>query len=395
MKLSVATNFDNNLLDQISSYPVGEIYGKRSHDFVGGGRASYMTQGISKSVLESHVKYAHEMGIKFNYLMNSICLGNREWTAKGIRSIRRILDWLSNLKVDSITVSTPYIAEIIKKRYPHFFLKIGIFANIDSPERARFWQDLGADMLTLESFSINRNFPLLKAIKKSVSCQLQLIANFTCLSRCPMQIYHMTGLSHGSNTVDKAPFIDYCVLKCSFHTLKEPKLLIKSQWIRPEDIQHYEDIGYSDFKLLERHAPTDTMVGRVIAYSTRTSPCNLMELIQPYGFSKESKKEFGWRIKYFFSTLTGRPLMMHNLQRLLKKRGMLYPLAKNPLFLDSAKIPSNFLEEMSNRPCSVSGDCSECGYCQSVAQTAYRTEPGFNEECIDIYDKVFEQLCSR
>ena len=395
MRLSVATNFDNNFLDQISSYPVREIYGKLSHDFVGGGRASYMTQGVNKSVLESHVKYAHEMGIKFNYLINSICLGNREWTPKGIRSIRKILDWLSNLKVDTITVSTPYIAEIIKKRYAHFFLKIGIFANIDSPERARFWQNLGADMLTLESFSINRNFSLLKAIRKSVSCQLQLIANFTCLSKCPMQIYHMTGLSHGSNTVDKAPFIDYCLLKCSLYTLKEPRLLIKSQWIRPEDTQYYEDIGYSDFKLLERNAPTDIMVKRVIAYSKRTSPHNLMELIQPYGFSKESKKEFGWQIKHFFPILTGRPLMMRGLQKLLKKRGMLYPLKKTPLFLDSTKIPSNFLEEMSNRPCSLSGDCSKCGYCQSIAETAYNVEPGYTKECIDIYNKVFDQLCSR
>ncbi|MDP6625511.1 MAG: U32 family peptidase, partial [Nitrospinota bacterium] len=142
MRLSVATNFDNNLIDQISSYPVSDIYGKLSRDFIGGGRASYSTQGISKSTLKSHIQYAHEKGIKFNYLMNTACLGNREWSSKGKRSIRKLLDMLSDFKVDSITVSTPYLAEIIKKRYPHFFLKVGIFANIDSLERVRFWQDL-------------------------------------------------------------------------------------------------------------------------------------------------------------------------------------------------------------------------------------------------------------
>lgn len=393
MRLSVATNFDNNFLDQICSYPVSEVYGKLSRDFVGGGRASYTTQGVNKSVLESHVKYARKLNIKFNYLMNSVCLGNREWTQKGIRAIRKLLDWLSDLKVDSITVSIPYLAEMIKKCYPHFNLKIGIFANIDSPERARFWRDLGADTLTLESFSINRNFHLLNAIRKSVSCRLQLIANFTCLSRCPMQIYHMSGLSHGSNTKDCAPFIDYCILKCSFHTLKEPRLLIKSQWIRPEDIKHYEDIGYFDFKLLERNAPTDVMVKRVMAYSKRTSPGNLIELIQPYAFSKESKKEFGWQIKHFFSILIGRPLMMRDLQRLLKKRGMLYPLRENPLFLDSKKVPSDFLEEISKRDCSLLGDCSGCGYCQSIAERAYTVKSDYKKECLDLYKKVFDQLC--
>jgi len=67
------------------------------------------------------------------------------------------------------------------------------------------------------------------------------------------------GLSHGSTAGVKDPFVDYCALKCSYHTLNDPRLIIKSQWIRPEDVNRYEDIGYYDFKLLERNAPTDLM----------------------------------------------------------------------------------------------------------------------------------------
>ncbi len=392
MKFSVATNFDNSFLDQISSYPVTEVYGKLSRDFIGGGRASYSTQGVTKSILKDHVQHAHKHGIKFNYLINSACLGNREWTAKGSRSIRKLLDWISEINVDSITVSTPYLTEIIKKRYPHLFLKIGIFANIDSTERIRFWQDLGADMLTLESFSINRNFSLLKKIRKVAQCQLQLISNFTCMPKCPMQISHMNGLSHASNTTDKAPYVDYCVLKCSFYTLKDPELLIKSQWIRPEDLHVYEDLGYSDFKLLERNAPTEVMLNRVVAYSKRTSPDNLMELIQPYGFSQESKKEFGWLAKYFISLFLERPFRVGKLQKLLKKRGMLYSLKGDPLLLDSKKIPADFLEEISKRACSSSDDCGDCDYCQKVLDASYSVDQNYKEECLSLYKDVFDQL---
>ena len=392
MRLSVATNFDNNLIDQISSYPVSDIYGKLSRDFIGGGRASYSTQGISKSTLKSHIQYAHEKGIKFNYLMNTACLGNREWSSKGKRSIRKLLDMLSDFKVDSITVSTPYLAEIIKKRYPHFFLKVGIFANIDSLERVRFWQDLGADMLTLESFSVNRNFPLLKSIKKAAQCQLQIITNFVCLSKCPMQIYHMNGLSHASNTQDKSAYIDYCVLKCSFSTLKDPELLIKSQWIRPEDIDHYEKIGYSDFKLLERNAPTNVMVNRVKSYSNRTSPDNFMELIQPFGFKKETRKEIGWLIRNFFSYFVEQPLKVLNMRKLLKMRGMLYSLKENPVFLDSKKIPPDFIDEISKRNCAVSGNCESCDYCQLISKKTYQIDKSYKEECLALYEKVFDQL---
>ena len=393
-RLSVATNFENGLLDKISSYPVEDVYGKLTGDCVGGGRASYTTQGIGFRNLKNHIACAHKNRIKFNYLLNTACLGNREWTRKGKHAIRRLLDRLSDTGVDSITVSIPYLAELIKKNYPHFFLKIGIFANIDSPERARFWEGLGADMLTLESFSINRNFPLLEAIKESVSCRLQLILNFTCLPRCAMQPYHMTGLSHASNTKDRAPFFDYSVLKCTSMLLKEPGLLIKSQWIRPEDIKHYLAIGYSDFKILERNAPTDVLADRVRAYTEGASPQNLLVLLQPFGFPEKTRTERGWFLKYFFPFLK-EPLGFRDVRRLLERRGLLYPLKEMPVLLDSAKIPDDFLEEIRTRDCSLIGGCSRCGYCGRIAESAYHVDERYKKECIELYERVFERLCSR
>lgn len=394
MRMSVATNFDDSLLDRIAQYPVEDIYGKLSHDAVGGGRATFTTQGIGPGKLKAHVAHAHRLGIKFNYLLNSVCMGNREWTPGGMRQIRKLLDWLSKIGVDSVTVSTPYLAEIVKKRYTGLSLKIGIYANIDSPDRARFWEGMGAEMLVLESFSINRNFAALKAIRKAVSCRLQLITNFTCLSRCPMQIYHMTGLSHGSSSRDKAAFVDYCVFHCTYKLLKEPRQLIKSQWIRPEDISHYENIGYHDFKLLERSAPTDLMVARVDSYAGGTSPENLLDLIQPFGFKNEVKKQFGWQLKYLMSFLGG-PVRYSDIARLLKKRGLMHSLEGVPVKLDSKKIPDDFLSRISQAPCATSGDCSECGYCGSIADAAYTAEEPYREECLELYEKVFDQLCSR
>ncbi|MBF0501238.1 MAG: U32 family peptidase [Candidatus Riflebacteria bacterium] len=389
MNLSVATNFDDEMLRRISSYPVEEIYGKLPRDFVGGGRASYSTGDVGKSGLESHIRLAHSLGIRFNYLLNASCLGNREWSRHGYREIRRLLDYLVQVGVDSVTVSMPYLAEVIKKHYPRFLLKIGIFANIDSPIRARFWEDLGADSIVLESFSLNRSFALLGAIREKVSCKLQLIANFLCLPNCPMQVSHMNGISHGSNTEDTTPFIDYCIFKCSSMTLKDPSLLIKSRWIRPEDLSFYEARGFHSFKLLERNAPTDTLVKRVAAYAARTSPDNLMELIQPFGFKKEVRKEFGW----YWSLLKERPGLVFSLYKLLKLRGMLFPLQNNPISLDSHKIPANFLDEISRRPCAAVNDCRDCGYCRSISDAAYRVDETYRDECLRWYKTVFRKLC--
>ena len=43
-------------------------------------------------------------GIQFNYLLNAMCMGNAEYTREGQRALRKTLDWLSEIKVDSITV---------------------------------------------------------------------------------------------------------------------------------------------------------------------------------------------------------------------------------------------------------------------------------------------------
>jgi collagenase-like PrtC family protease len=389
MSLSVATNFDPEFLRQAAAYPVAEVYGKLPRDVVGGGRASYSTGGTGRPELEAHVALAHSLGIRFSYLLNASCLGNREWTREGQRQIRDLLDYLSEIKVDSVTVSIPFLAELIRRHYPHFRLKIGIFANIDSPTRARFWEDLGAHSLVLESFSVNRNFPLLQAIRAAVSCQLQLIANFACLPKCPLQIYHMNGISHGSNTADAGPFIDYCVFKCSSMSLADPVLLLKSQWIRPEDLKVYEELGYDQFKILERNAPTESLIQRVRSYSERVSPANFLELIQPFGFKKNVKKEAGWFLNLVFE----RPRLVFSLYKLLKLRGMLYPLQGAPQVLESAKIPADFLAQIARRPCSTHHDCRDCTYCADILAQAYRVDPDYRDTCLALYKKVFRQIC--
>ena len=38
MKISLATNYENDLIEQIKGYPIYEVYGKLKNDIIGGGR---------------------------------------------------------------------------------------------------------------------------------------------------------------------------------------------------------------------------------------------------------------------------------------------------------------------------------------------------------------------
>ena len=83
MRLSVATNFDPELVEKCRDYPVTELFGKLRTDAVGGGRAPYQLAKVSRRQLEDHVRHLQKSGIAFNYLLNSSCMGNREITSRG------------------------------------------------------------------------------------------------------------------------------------------------------------------------------------------------------------------------------------------------------------------------------------------------------------------------
>jgi hypothetical protein len=95
MRLSVATNFDDRLIERIREYPVFEVYGKLPADLVGGGRASLMLGPLSGRELRRHIGTVHRHGLEFNYLLNAACLDNLELTRSGRRRIHRLLGWLA------------------------------------------------------------------------------------------------------------------------------------------------------------------------------------------------------------------------------------------------------------------------------------------------------------
>jgi collagenase-like PrtC family protease len=390
MRLAIAANYDGEIVGKLAGFPVGEVYGKFPADAVGGGRASYMGTPLSRRDLADYVGVLEKHGIAFNYLLNSACLGNREWSRRWQRKLLRLLESLGTMGIRRLTVSTPYLLGRIKAAFPEFYIKAGIYAQIDTPRRARFWHDLGADALTLESFSINRDFAALRAIRQAVRCELQLIANHPCLPNCPMQPYHQNGLAHGSDG-SRNIFIDYCFLSCTLRRLEDPSLFIKAYWIRPEDVAYYEALGYEHFKLLERGIPSAELLRRVEAYSRRCSGENLADLILPYGFRQAPAKERFWFLRHFFRPGQVSPLKLRPYYTLMKQHGMLFAQEKSPFRIDPTQIPGDFLDEFERRLCSRLS-CSACRYCEGIAARAVSVDPEFRKEQLEQLRQAKQQL---
>ncbi len=182
MKFSVATNFDAKLVRALSAFPVAEMYGKLASDIVGGGRSSYMLAPINRFKFASHVKDVRKQGMGFNYLLNASCLDNIETTKDGQKKIRKLLDWVSEIECTAVTATNPLIIRTIKKCYPALRVRVSVFAGVDHIRKAKYWEDLGVDVICLDSLTVNREFETLKSIRKHpglVVCKHSLTAGIS------------------------------------------------------------------------------------------------------------------------------------------------------------------------------------------------------------------------
>ena len=398
MKLSVAYTFDPGIIEQLARFPeVKEIYGKLDKDVVGGGRSTFTLSHTSKNDVARAVKEAHSYKISFNYLLNGATLNGIEQTKGGQREIRRLLDFLTEIDVDSVTVASPYLLRLVKTQYPGFKVRVSVFAIVDSPGKARQWQDLGADAICVSAVACNRDFKSLENIRKATACELQLIVNASCLLNCAYELTHMNLLTQSSRKKDplRGFCLDYCFLYCSAKKLRETMHYIRSTWIRPEDLGYYEALGYNSFKIVERSCPGDLLLKRVAAYARRSFDGNLMELAGPVA---NIKKEQGVSLSRRARIITTmfKPSLIKVSSLLLVRRYAEkiilhdYSPGSSPVYIDNKQL-DGFVEGIIERDCDIQS-CEECGYCEKWAKKIVKVDTNYRKEMLELADQLDDGL---
>ena len=362
MKLSVATNFDDNLIEELKEYPVYEIYGKLQEDYIGGGRPSNTLKLVDKNRLEQHVKKTRNANIRFNYLLNGACLANKEQSKEWQNNIREFLDYLQQIGVNALTVTNPFLLQIIKKYYSCFKVRVSTFACVDNYEKAKYWEEMGADYICVDFVKVNRNFETLKyMVDNLLTSKIEILMTNSCLKDCPYIHTHTASLSHASNSSnkDKEYYVDWCLYKCQEYELKHIEEYIKSPWIRPEDIYEYEKIGIEHFKITERDFPTKELIKRVDAYCKGKYDGNLLDLIQGHGWS--DLKVHDPEIKEMGSFNSKKEII----EEICRIRGLgcerQFP---RHIYIDNKKL-DGFLDFFKNGYCT--GRCKSCNYCKKIA----------------------------
>ena len=402
MKFSVACNFDDALLAGLEPYPVYEMFGKLTTDHFGGGRPSFYLPSANENKLKSYVEKCHRRAIAFNYLLNSSNMGNIEFTRQGQRKLAEMLEWLDSMGVDSVTVASPYFLKLIKTRYPRIKVRVSSHRYTDSPRKIRFWADAGADYIVISEVNIYREFKILEAMRKAAgdAVELQLIVNNWCRQDCAIAGFHANSLSSASQKGARGFPLDYCSIYCNHLRLMEPVNYLRANWIRPEDLHHYEDLGYENFKIVERNTPTKILVERVKAYNNRRYDGNLLDLFQNYAypyekFSEPERELFSTRrlIKYFVKPRAVNLLKFMKVVKLGRMSSMLYPLrGPNPVSIDN-RLLDGFIEFFRTHSC-LARDCEECRYCHGWSEKAVAIDPQWKTGMKEVYDDLLGDLHS-
>lgn len=376
MRLSVGTNFDAKLLDGIKDTHTEMIYGKLPDDIIGGGRPAFLLPKVTPEDLENHVKLAHAYGFEFSYLFNTACMGNEETQQATNRKIFELLDWLKQIKVDWITVVFPYFVDIIRKYAPEIKIALSTFADVVTLQKALQFERMGVNQITLPE-GLNRNFKLLRLLKKKLSCDLQLIATNTCLISCPYRNTHTNFLSHASKP--KGLAVNYCMLRCTQMTVESPAEIIKSGWIRPEDLHYYEEIGIDKFKLTSRMMTTRKLLTTVHAYNNRKYDGDLGDILNfrvKTDFMPPNKEIMQQMMK---TSMDGDAKTIGEFNELIFARR---------LGIDNKKLGDFLSHFVVNEPDCLNMQCgSQCKYCYEIANKSVSFDKGYN----DILDKKLQE----
>jgi len=360
MKLIAPCNWDYNLIEELKSCNnLHYIYGKLNSDLTGGGRNSAGLPLIDKKYAEKYIKKAQKNGIDFCYLLNGACLDNREYTVEFHQELDRILIWLSDLKVKYITVANPYLLTIIKKCYPQFKVIAGQMCLIYTVSKAKYYEDLGADEITM-NLETHKNFKLLENTVKALNIPITLCANLNCLRFCPFIPYHSQTNAHSSQSghISKGMPVDYCTSNC-FKISSQPEEFIKGAAIRPEDIKYYEKTGIKTLKIVGRSRNTEFIARAVKAYSDRFYNGNFLDLLDNPATSGSVENSFRPVTDY----------KTYNFHALEQIRDSIRYLPIR--YVDNKKLEGFIKYFVQKKPDCENMDCKICGYCKKWADKVF------------------------
>lgn len=374
INFSVPANFtDSQLIEldkmnknSVNGRRIKELYGSMPGAPIGTIRPAVTLPQINESELFDYIYKAQKKGFEFDYVMNGTVSDGIEYSEEGKQKLKDFVGKLLNAGVKRITVSMPYLIRFIKYYYPGSHITASICAEIESVQRAKDFEAIGADMI-VPAKDLNREFDTLEKLVKNTSMDVKVLCTTPCIYKCSDLYYHMNLSAVRDNMLansfaKKGEFLSYTTARCQRRKLEKVEEYIKSPWIRPEDVDVYEKIGIQNFKLDGRDKKEEYNINVARAYMEGNFEGNLLYLMQ-----------------WFY------PKDREELER--KKDDEFWRLG---VYVDNKKL-DGFLSKFSDKRISCTSGCDSCNYCENWAKKVVELQKKNVEEYLNLLVKTEEE----
>jgi len=250
---------------------IKSVYGSTRFGFLGQARYSEKIPDLDINDLHDYVLKIKKLNVEFHYTFNSPWTNLKERNQEYKKQILNDLKKITEIGVDTFIVANPYLISLIRQKFPE--IKIIASINLQTTTAYKFKSliEYGCNSVVLDR-PVNRNIAFLEKIKSEAE-KFSLLVNSTCLFDCPIQQYHSNENGYlSSENIDNVEDKEYCINYCLPLIEKHPENILKSTWIRPEDIDKYEKIGVKNFKIQGRTLESDILLNLVKAYLDRKTP---------------------------------------------------------------------------------------------------------------------------
>ena len=311
----VGCNFDPELINVVKELNekyknhgrIVELFGSDRDTEEVTARPGWRLPKISKEYFADYVKKLNDIGVKFNFTMNSIIpYGSKVEMVKHKKDIQDLVKWLESIGVYRLTIANPEIL-IMVREVSNIEIEMSCITHIDTVTQMKYYHETfgvnkfccsilknrNKEFLIRAQDYCNRNGCILEIMCQEM-CGVAGIDNqgshyaTHCVFRDSCYICHACNRTKEESMLDNNYPMGYCMSARS----STPEAWLRMRWIRPEDQKIYrEKTGVNYFKLSGRTGTTEYLEYIMNAYMSETYDGNLLGLWKPLSSIYDGKTE--------------------------------------------------------------------------------------------------------
>lgn len=301
IEIVAATMWDNEQVARWAALEnttriVTTIFGCKREQIVGHGRAPGDVPAVRDDDIIGHAAKAQSLGLNFLYLLNGRC-EHLDFSQPLVqRQVLEEVDWIVNsVRANGVVIADFRLASLVRSVYPAHILKVVVstIAGVRTMADLEPWLPLQIEGVVLHH-DVARDFSAIRRLvkqlrEKAPDVELELLLNESCLHGCASREKHYARLASAT-----MGYIEGFQQNCNLLKFQDPSLVLAADWIRPEDLSFYREIGIRRFKIAGREMSASWLDRTVTAFVTGQFNGNLIELLTmtPPGLFVKSPEVF-------------------------------------------------------------------------------------------------------